>query len=121
MKDIAYAIIKPDNSITYTHMKIDKDTTNITDEFKEMTIGHTLFCTISNSSLLVIAYGSWGDLNKTATDLMGFALYGTCILCKLSLQYALSDMHELTNDSFDSLEISDLVEALYQIDHADRE
>ena len=105
MKDIAYAIIKPDNSITYTHMKTHKDTTNITDEFKEMTIGHTLFCTISNSSLLVIAYGSWGDLNKTATDLIGFTVYGTCILCKLSLQYALSDMHELTNDSFDSLEI----------------
>lgn len=121
MKDIAYALIKPDNSITYSHMKIDEDTTNITDKFKEMTRGHTVFCNISDSSLLVIAYGSWGDLNKTATDLMGFALYGTCILCKLSLQYALSDMYELTNDSFDSLEISDLVEALYQIDHTDRE
>lgn len=121
MKDIAYAIIKPDNSITYSHMKIDEDTTNITDKFAEIIICSTQYCRISDRSLLVIAYGGYGDLNKTATDLMGFAVYGTCILCKLSLQYALSDMYELTNDSFDSLEISDLVEALYQIDHTDRE
>lgn len=121
MKDIAYAIIKPDNSITYSHMKIDEDTTNITDEFAEIIICSTQYCCISDRSLLVIAYGSYGDLNQTATDLMGFTLYGTCVLCKLSLKYALSDMYELTNESFDSLEISDLIEALYQIDHTEKE
>lgn len=120
MRNIAYALIKPDNSITYSHMEIDENSANITAKFEDMIPSCASFCTISNESLLVIAYGCFGDFNQTATDLMGFALYGTCILCKLSLKYALSDMCELTNESFDSLEISDLVELLYQIDHVSR-
>ena len=120
MKNIAYALIKPDNSITYSHIEIDENSANIADKFEEMIVSPPTFCTISDTSLLVIAYGCFGDFNQTATDLMGFALYGTCILCKLSLKYALSDMYELTNESFDSLEISDLVEALHQIDHVNR-